>query len=133
MELTFRLENGGDDNGIEQLGLCILARRREQGVVTVTGFLSDGRELIRTATLQDANTFCSMAAPPGAFIRRLKIDGAAFSGDYVLIDDLAVILKRSTGRRSQPPPQPPLERSPAPPESRKLRQFNRWNSGCRAS
>jgi hypothetical protein len=132
LELTFRLENGGDDNGVEKLGLCVLARWKERGPVAITAMLGNGDELTRRAEITDVNTFYTFEAPAGTYIRRLRIDGSDFSGDHVLVDDLAFILKRSTGSREQPAPKPvavapqPVARAaadPAPPLETRVREF----------
>ncbi len=104
-ELTFELRTEDAEERIERLGLCVLGRRGQSGRVVLTATFSDGTSQALTAELAegvDATVFASFAAVAGESIRRLRVDGSGFSGDYVLIDDLAFV----TGGRPQPALQP---------------------------
>lgn len=94
-ELTFRVEGNGDDAGVEHLGVCVLARKNQHGPVTLTAILSDGKEVSRQAKIDadKGNVFFSFVSSPGTVIRRLRVDGSQFSGDYVLLDDIGFILR----------------------------------------
>jgi hypothetical protein len=104
-ELTFKVEGGGDGAGVEHLGVCVLARRNQRGPVTLTAVLSDGNETSRQAEIDpdQGNVFYSFVAPPGTVIRKLRVDGSQFSGDYVLLDDIGFILHGVEGNRELPP------------------------------
>ena len=118
-ELTFQVEGGGDDAGVEHLGVCVLARKNQRGPVTLTAVFSDGKETARRAEIDadKGNVFFSFVAPPGTVIRRLRVDGSQFSGDYVLLDDIGFILRGVQQNRapvarlseSSDPPRPDSE------------------------
>ena len=120
-ELTFALRSEDRDEGIESLGVCVLGRRGQQGRVTLTAIFSDGTEKLLVAELAegaDQAVFCSFSAVPGESIRRLRVDGTAFGGDHVLLDDLAFV----TNGRPQPQLQPrtppaPVAAAPQPPRA----------------
>ncbi len=92
-ELTFKVEDAGHGAGVEHLGVCVLARRNQRGPVTLTAVLSDGNETSRQAEIDpdQGNVFFSFVASPGTVIRRLRVEGSQFSGDYVLLDDIGFI------------------------------------------
>jgi hypothetical protein len=97
-ELTFKVEQGDADEGIARLAVCVLGRQRQSGEVTLTARYSDGTETTRTARLAEGakgTTFFSFAAVPGETVKSLLVDGSKFTGEYVLLDDLAFI---TTGR-----------------------------------
>jgi hypothetical protein len=104
-EMTFEVEDGGDGSGVEHLGVCVLARRNQRGPVKLTAVLSDGKEIARQAEIDadKGNVFFSFVAPPRVVIRRLRVDGSQFSGDYVLLDDIGFILRGVEGNRELPP------------------------------
>lgn len=104
-ELTFKVEDGGDAAGVEHLGVCVLARNNQQGPVTLTAVLSDGNETSRQAEIDpdQGNVFFSFVAAPGTVIRKLRVDGSRFSGDYVLLDDIGFILSGVEGNRELRP------------------------------
>lgn len=121
-ELTFKVEDGGDDAGVEHLGVCVLARKDQRGLVTLTAVLSDGNETSRQAEIDpdQGNVFFSFVASPGTVIRKLRVDGSQFSGDYVLLDDIGFILRGVEGNRELPPvPEDKMENivSPEPAAS----------------
>lgn len=112
-ELTFALRSEDRDEGVESLGVCVLGRRGQSGRVVLTALFSDGTEKALVAELAegaDGAVFCSFAAVPGETIRRLRVDGAQFGGDHVLLDDLAFV----TNGRPQPAV-PGARPSPAAP------------------
>ncbi|MDA1054915.1 MAG: DUF1592 domain-containing protein [Planctomycetota bacterium] len=136
-ELTFKVEGGDDDAGVEHLGVCVLARKNQRGPVTLTAILSDGHEVSRQAEIDPdkGNVFFSFVAPPDTVIRRLRVDGSHFSGDYVLLDDIGFILRGVEGQRELPlvpedqseriaSPEPvPGSIDPSLPLSERLAQF----------
>ncbi len=75
-------------------------RENQRGPVTLTAILSDGHEVARQAAINPdkGNVFFSFVASPGTVIRRLRVDGSQFSGDYVLLDDIGFILRGVEGR-----------------------------------
>lgn len=94
-ELTFQATDGAPFAGIAELGVVVLSRRGQQGSIRLRATLNDGSYEEQSVTLKPGagadNTFVAFAARDGRHIRRLLIDGADFSGDYVLLDDLAFI------------------------------------------
>ncbi|MEZ6056066.1 MAG: DUF1592 domain-containing protein [Planctomycetaceae bacterium] len=102
-ELTFKVEGADAGAGIEHLGVCVLARRNQRGLVKLTAVLTDGKEVTRQAEIDPdkGNVFFSFVAPPRTVIRRLRVDGSQFSGDYVLLDDFGFILRGVAGRERE--------------------------------
>ena len=101
MELTFALRGDDRDEGVEAVGVCVLGRRAQRGRVTLTALTSDSEEKTLSAEIAEGpagTTFFSFAANPGERIVKLRVDGSAFSGDHVLLDDLAF----ATNGRAQP-------------------------------
>ena len=96
-ELTFQAAGEGRFAGIVELGVVVLSRRGEQGVVRLRAKLDDGSmQQLEVALKPGAgadNTFVSFEAKEGSSIERLAIDGSDFSGDYVLLDDLAFVTR----------------------------------------
>ena len=96
-ELTFQSNGGGAFAGIGEIGVVVLSRRGEQGIVRLkVTFDDDSTQELGVALKSGAgvdNTFVSFAAPRDRHIRRLAIDGSEFTGDYVLLDDLAFITR----------------------------------------
>jgi hypothetical protein len=113
-ELTLAIKSDDPDEGIESLAVCVLGRRGQSGRVTLTARFSDATATKLSATLAEgteATTFFSFAALPGERITRLDVDGSGFSGDYVLLDDLAFI----TNGKPQPiAPAPAATPAPIP-------------------
>lgn len=93
-ELTFDVRGTDSEEGIEQLGFCVLGRRGQNGNVLLTAVLSNGTETSIDAEMTegDAGTrFASFVATPGETIRKLRVDGSQFTGDYVLLDEIGFI------------------------------------------
>ena len=94
-ELTFQSAGGGAFAGIRELGVVVLSRRGEKGTVRLKATMDDDTSSELAVSLRPGagadNVFASFAAKNGHTIRRLAIDGTDFSGDYVLLDDLAFI------------------------------------------
>lgn len=96
-ELTFQSNGGGKFSGISEIGVVVLSRRGEQGTIRIKATFDDLSTNELLVTLRPGagvdNTFVSFAAKSGRAIKRLAIDGSEFSGDYVLLDDLAFITR----------------------------------------
>lgn len=92
-ELTFGFDSQADPK-VQHLAVCVLSRRNQSGKVHLTAILEGGEQIRRSATIDadSGNVFFSWTAPPERAIRKLRIDGSEFSGDYVLLDDLGFIL-----------------------------------------
>ncbi len=103
-ELTFKIEGDNDDVGVEQLAACVLARKGQSGVVTLTAVTSKDQEISHRAVIDPdkGNIFFAFRAPSGSSIRRLRVDGSQFSGDHILLDDLGFILHGVKGNRELP-------------------------------
>lgn len=130
-ELTFEVRNGDEDEGITTLGLCVLPRKDQSGKVTLTTTFSDGETQARSIEFRDreqAPSLALFASPPGETIRKLAVDGDAFTGDYVLIDDLAFITDgqpRSATPMDEPPATPLTKEWQDPPRERIARFLKR--------
>jgi hypothetical protein len=114
-ELTFKVEGGEPHEGIAQLAVCVLGRARQSGVVALTARLSDGTEQRLLATLAEGaagTTHFAFAALPGERIVSLVVDGSGFSGDHVLLDDLAFVTNGAP--RIGPAALPPGGTAPVP-------------------
>ena len=96
-ELTFQSTGGGEFAGIAEIGVVVLSRRGEKGTIRLKATFDDNTTAELSVTLTEGagadNTFASFAAREGRHIKRLAVDGSAFSGDYVLLDDLAFITR----------------------------------------
>ena len=96
-ELTFQSTGGGIFAGIAELGFVVLSRRGQQGTVRLKATYDDDTTARIEVSLKPGagadNTFVSFAAKEGRHIKRFAIDGSDFSGDYVLLDDLAFITR----------------------------------------
>ncbi len=98
-ELTFDIVSEDDDEGIERLGVCVMGRQKQSGMVKLTAVFTDGTDAAITAFIAEGaagTTFYSFAAPSGEAIKKLAVDGSQFSGDYVLLDDLGIITNGAT-------------------------------------
>ncbi len=97
---AFQKDNGSGWLGLTSVGLVVLSREGESGTVQVTAQYTNGAS--RTVPVELAagagsdNVFLAFRAPEGSRINRLTIDGSQFSGDYVLVDDLAMIVDEQT-------------------------------------
>lgn len=101
-ELTFSIRDGEEGEGITTLGLCVLGRRNQSGEVNLSATFTNGSTKASSATIEEGpsgTTYFSFAAPEGETIRRLKIDGSQFSGEFLLIDDIAFV---TNGRPQRP-------------------------------
>ncbi len=82
---------------VSEIAIILLSRRGQQGLVKVrVGYQDQSDETISIKLTEGAgknNTFVSFIAPEGKSIQRLYFDGSEFSGDYVLLDDLAFITR----------------------------------------
>lgn len=96
-ELTFQAAGKARFAGIAELGVVVLSRRGQQGEIRLKVTFNDNETRQVTVKLKpgagEDNTFVSFAAKDNQHIRRLAIDGSDFSGDYVLLDDLAFITR----------------------------------------
>lgn len=93
-ELTFDIESDDAEEGVEHLGFCLVGRRGQSGAVKLTAVFTDATEQTISHDMAEGEagtTFVSFSAPPGEAVKKLVVDGSGFSGDYVLLDDLAVI------------------------------------------
>lgn len=93
----FHPSGGREWSGIAEIGVVVLSRRGQTGTVRVTAEFDSGASKSIDVSLAEGagkdNTFVSFAAPEGETIKRLAIDGSGFSGEYVLLDDLAFITR----------------------------------------
>lgn len=114
-ELTFGIEGNEGDEVIEDFGCCVTGRKGQSGTVKVTAVFTDATEHGLDLTMAEGEagtTFVSFSATPGEGVKKLIVDGSGFSGDYVLLDDLAVI--HSGLGFSPSPPQPEIGLKPKP-------------------
>lgn len=99
IKLSLKLGGEGQGERITDLALCALGRRDEKGLVRITAGFSDGSSHSLSALIDGGegagNTFYAFRAPSGQGIVRLEIDGSAFSGNHVLLDDLGFITEVS--------------------------------------
>jgi hypothetical protein len=101
-ELTFDIQSEDPDENIEHVGLCMIGRIGQSGRVNLTAVLTDGSETTLSLDMAEGSagtTFCSFSAHSGEGIKKLIVDGTRFSGDYAIIDDIAV----TTNGLKQPP------------------------------
>jgi hypothetical protein len=102
-ELTFKLEDAGEDESVEQLAVCVLGRKKESGSVKLTARFTDDTEtslVVDVIEGTQGTRFARFVSIPGESIKSLIVDGSQFSGDYVLLDDLGFI---TNGQRREPP------------------------------
>ncbi|WP_235908843.1 DUF1592 domain-containing protein [Roseiconus nitratireducens] len=100
----FQRSGGQEFSGIAEIGVVVLSRRGQSGTVRVSvEFDADESKTVEVRLNEGAgtdNVFVSFAAPSGRSIRRLRVDGSDFSGDYVLLDDLAFITRDSPSKQA---------------------------------
>ena len=93
IELSVR--QGDRDEGIIALGVCVLSRRGETGEVTLTAtYSNDSEQKLHSSLVAGEgadNTLFTFRAPEGETIKLLTVNGADFSGDYVLLDDIGFV------------------------------------------
>lgn len=105
-EFFFAFQRSGDQAfaGIAEIGLVVLSRRGQSGTVRVVAeFEGDQSKTVELELMDGAgadNVFVSFAAPEGKSIRRLRLDGSGFSGDYLLLDDMAFITRDEPSRQA---------------------------------
>ena len=93
-ELTFKVEDGDQDEGITRLGVFVLGRKAQSGAVALTAKFTDDTESSLTAEIAEGaagTALFTFAAVPGESVKSLTVDGSKFSGDYVVLDDLGFI------------------------------------------
>ena len=135
--LGLQLDGVSEREGILNLGVVVLSRaKKSAGPVTLTAHFANGEkasltEQISTGAGED-NTFFSWYAPAGDKIVGLEVDGSQFSGDYVLLDDLGIIVGRVEEERTllkrltnQPSPRNRWTKSPATASEISNRAFRR--------
>lgn len=93
----FQASGGRKFSGVAEVGVVVLSRRGQSGTVRVTAEFQGGSSETVAIDLKEGagadNTFVSFTAPQGQTIKRLAVDGSEFSGEYVLLDDLAIITR----------------------------------------
>ena len=113
--LSFDIRNAAPDERLRTVGVCVLARRDQRGPVTLTATFDGGGSKSRTLRFgpETGNLFVAFRAPLGRRVRTLRIDGSAFSGDYVLIDDIGFLTdgpaRGAPTAKQRPEPEPPPE------------------------
>jgi hypothetical protein len=120
--LSFSVNDGDADEAIVTLAVCVLSRDRQEGPVTLTVQFNTGESVSQTRHLPagggKANTLYSFAAGQGQSIVALKVEAGDFTGDYVLLDDLAFITngEAKLERKVARPKEPAVVPSSLPPE-----------------
>lgn len=127
-ELTFQSAGTGRFTGIAELGVVVLSRRGQEGVVRLTVTFDDDTtkhiDIELKPVAGEHNTFASFSAKQDRHIKRLAIDGSKFSGDYVLLDDLALVTRDVPNRQPLVQAEEPATIEPAP-QHRSLVKLNR--------
>jgi hypothetical protein len=93
-ELTFDIVSDDDEEGVEHLAFCALGRKGQSGPLKLTAVLTDSTEQVIALTQAEGEagtTFVSFSAHAGESIKKLIVDGSGIQGDYIVLDDLAVI------------------------------------------
>jgi len=93
-ELTFKVEDGDQDEGITRLGVFVLGRKAQSGTVMLTAKFTDDTDISLTAEIAEGaagTTLFTFASVPGESVKSLAVDGSKFSGDYVVLDDFGFI------------------------------------------
>ena len=93
-ELTFDIVSEDDDEGVECLAFCALGRKGQSGLLKLTAVFTDATEqivMLDQAEGEAGTTFVSFHAHAGESIKKLIVDGSGIRGDYIVLDDLAVI------------------------------------------
>ncbi|MBX7211166.1 MAG: DUF1592 domain-containing protein [Verrucomicrobiaceae bacterium] len=111
-ELTFDIVSSDLDEAVEHLGFCVMGRKGQSGSVKLTAVLTDATETMMTLDMAEAeagSTFCSFSAHAGEGIKKLVVDGSQLKGDYLVLDDIAVITSgvRQTLLSAQEKPKAP--------------------------
>ncbi|MHC2065882.1 DUF1592 domain-containing protein [Bremerella sp. T1] len=93
-ELAFHDFNKIPFSGVSEIGLVLLSRKGESGSIRIGVRTNSGDMSMHDIDMSDGkNIFVALKSPPDSFITRLVVDGQAYSGDYVLLDDLAIITR----------------------------------------
>jgi hypothetical protein len=135
LHLDLHLTGAARGEVITDLALCVLSRRGQKGAVAVSVSFSGGDTHTLRADIPPGegigNTFYSFRAPDGEGIIDVYIDGSAFSGNYVLLDDLGFLTNGGTGDPAQPDKLSPACQDGAnePSPSIASRLFCRGSSG----
>jgi hypothetical protein len=114
-ELTFRIENGDEDEAVTRLGVFVLSRKSQSGQVTLTAKFTDDTDSSVSAMIAEGpagTTFFSFAAVPGEGVKSLLVDGSRFSGDYLVLDDLGFITSGKVKSSLGFSPKKPLHNQP---------------------
>lgn len=93
-ELTFDIVSDDPDEVVDHLGLCVMGRKGQSGSVKLTAVITDATETMLTLDIAEGEagtTFCSFSAHAGEGIKKLVVDGALLRGDYLVLDDIAVM------------------------------------------
>ncbi|MEQ1852616.1 MAG: DUF1592 domain-containing protein, partial [Chthoniobacteraceae bacterium] len=100
LTLAFAIENGAAGEGVAELAVCVLSRDKESGTVELTAHFSGGGSSKLAHDIIEGggrgNTFFAFRAPKGEHITGLHADGSKFTGNYVLLDDLAFLTNGAT-------------------------------------
>ncbi len=116
-ELTFDIRSEDSEEGISHLALCVLGRKGQSGSLKLTVVQSDKDTSTLFLNMKEGEagtTFVSFSAEEDAHIRKLIVDGDGLKGDYVLLDDLAVI---TDGKNQSPTSTRPSPPQPVMPET----------------
>ncbi|MFN3151562.1 DUF1592 domain-containing protein [Bremerella sp.] len=93
-ELAFHDFNKIPFSGVSEIGLVLLSRKGESGSIRIGVRTNSGHMAMHDIDMSDGkNIFVALKSPADSFITRLLVDGQAYSGDYVLLDDLAIITR----------------------------------------
>jgi hypothetical protein len=100
LTLALGIEGGAPGEGITELAVCALSRDRESGTVKMTATFSGGGSATLAHDIIEGggrgNTFFAFRAPKGEHITELRADGSKFTGNYLLLDDLAFLTDGAT-------------------------------------
>lgn len=115
LDLDLGIEGGLPGEGVSELAVCVLSRDKESGPVEIEArFSGGGTARLGHSVIAGAgrgNTFYAFRAPPTEHIVGLRVDGTRFTGNHVLLDDLAFL---TDGTRV--PAEALLQRDPALPD-----------------
>ncbi|WP_169977350.1 DUF1592 domain-containing protein [Tautonia rosea] len=116
--IRFKVQDEPSSEGPTALGVVVLGRALAGGVVAITAHVRGGASTTLEHTVAEGpggNTFFSFQAPPGETIEALTVDGTRFTGDYVLLDDIAFLTPPHTvGSQPEPEADPRPSAEPTP-------------------